>query len=103
LTEIVLLKVGEEHFVKLDGLGSAGYLWDFVVEQGSTLLTVESVQTEKTAIGSGATPTSSSIPSSFVIKALAPGQARVHFTLQRPWLVGKMAPFRDHLLEITIQ
>jgi len=103
LTEIVLLKVGEEHLVKLNGLGSAGYLWDFAVEKGSTLLTVESVPTEKTVIGSGAAPTSSSIPSSFLIKALAPGQARVHFTLQRPWLVGKMAPIRDHLVEITIQ
>jgi predicted secreted protein len=103
LTEIIHLNVGEEHLVKLTGLGSAGYLWDFAVEKGSTLLSVANMPTEKPVTETGRTPSSYSTASSFLVKALAPGEARVRFTLQRPWLIGKVAPLKEHVLAITIQ
>ena len=103
MTESAHLTVGEEYLLRLKGLGSAGYLWDFILEAGATLVSVARMPTEKPALEVSATPTSHSADSLFSIRALAPGQARIRFMLQRPWLIGKMPPLREHVLEIMIQ
>jgi len=100
--EPVRLKVGEEYELTLQGLGSVGYRWDFVVEEGSEVVRVTESGTGSSHVEADTTPRSSSADLLFFVHGLAPGRARVHFMLQRPWMIGKAPPAQERILEITI-
>jgi len=94
------LKVGAEFEVRLRGMGTSGYRWDFVIEEGSGLVDVRRVARAKPP--EGQFPTGQSVDQLFVVDGLSPGRARVRFTLQRPWQVGKVPPIEERVLEVTI-
>ena len=96
------LSVGEEYRVTLKSLGSVGYRWGFVIEDGPEIVKVEAGgETDVDAAGRG--PQSSSGDLVFSVRGISPGHARVHFTLQRPWLVGKAPPAQERVLEFTVR
>jgi predicted secreted protein len=83
----IILHPGEEHCVVLGGLGSAGYVWEFEVDEPSGVIAVRS------GLSSAKVPAHAnhsrlqtySVEHTFIIDALKPGKAEVRFLLRRPW------------------
>ena len=93
--ESIGLGVGEEYRLTLKSLGSVGYRWGFVIEDGPEVVKVEAGgETGVDAAGRGG-PQSSSGDLVFSVRGISPGHARVHFVLQRPWLAGKSPPAQE--------
>ena len=79
----IALVTGASHGVELPGRGSAGYVWEFLVEGPPGIVAVTALEgvlppgTEQ--------PSSASRTARFEVRALHPGRARVRFQLRRPW------------------
>ncbi len=103
MAQQIHLKAGEEYQLRLPWPGSVGYRWDFALEEGSNVVDVARLSAEKPSGEGDLIPRTSSVDALFSIRALAPGRARVHFVLQSPWIIGKVPPSQEHVLDVTIQ
>jgi predicted secreted protein len=96
--DLVTLRVGEEHPVRLSGLGTAGYRWVAFVEGDAGVVDV---------VAAGvAAPANERIGTSadelFTIRALRPGATRVRFAQRRPWEPDATPPVAERVLELRV-
>lgn len=98
----ISIRKGEIYPFKLGGLGSAGYVWTYIVEcsPGIVEVSTEQVETSPT-LPRELPPRSSSTDTLFIIKALEPGNAKIRLVLKRPWEQTK-PPLRELELEVSI-
>jgi predicted secreted protein len=98
----IKLKVGETYSFSVDGLGGAGYNWDYAIEQGHDVVTIS-----QHSHAVPPKPKPGDIPSNFeakieyAIKAIKPGAAQVKFYLHRVWEKNK-AFLRETVVHIEV-
>jgi predicted secreted protein len=97
-SDVVTLRVGEDHPVRLAGLGTAGYQWLVLVEGDEGVADV-------TAAGLAA-PANARIGTSadelFTIRAVGPGATRVRFEQRRPFEPKDVPPIEERVFEIRV-
>jgi predicted secreted protein len=95
--EAVDLRVGDEHSVVLEGLMTAGYVWEPRLISDHSIVEVTKVDPETAnvspAVGAGGAET-------FVIKALMPGTTRVRFAQRRPRDHASQAD--EHVVDLRV-
>jgi hypothetical protein len=78
--------VGEQHVLTLKGFGSAGYVWEPVIEGDAAAIDVRIGPATTPATPDEATPPMAfSVDQEVAITARALGHVTVHFRLVRPW------------------
>jgi predicted secreted protein len=98
------LKVGERYVLKLQGLGAAGYTWEYAVEGVGNVVAVS----KETSDAPPQTETGELLPPGYsrdelvTIKALEPGHITIRFVQRRPWEKDK-PPLKEHVLEVYIE
>jgi predicted secreted protein len=97
-SNVVQLRVGEQHSVRLAGLGAAGYRWAPEIGGDETVAEVEPAGTEE--------PESDAVGTSraelFTIRALRPGVAQLRFAQRRPWEPPDQPPANEHVVELHV-
>ena len=95
------LKVGEVYTLRLSSLGTAGYVWNCVIEGNANLIEVTSggadvprQTTEQVVYGASADEQLS-------ISAQEPGRVVLHLTQQRPWETDQ-PPLKHHIVAVNI-
>jgi predicted secreted protein len=96
--DVVELKVGERHPVRLAGLGTAGYRWVPVVEGDQRVVDVTDAGVAELANGRIGT----SADELFTIQAMHPGVTRVRFAQRRPWESEDEPAANEYVVEIRI-
>jgi predicted secreted protein len=96
------LKTGQFYSLKLGGLGSAGYLWEYNVgaNEGIVKLDIERSSPPPKSPGQNL-PSNYSVEETLIITALNQGFAKVEARLRRPWEKDKQ-PLRTVLVEVTV-
>ena len=95
---VVNLRAGEEHRVRLPGLGTAGYRWMPAVEGDAGVAEVSAAGLAELAnrrIGTSADEL-------FDIRAVAPGVARVRFAQRRPFEPDDVPPAAEQIVEVRV-
>lgn len=97
------LRAGDTHQLKLGGLGSAGYAWDYAIEgdTGIVAISIESLPPPPRPSPGGPPPDSYSTEELLSITALAPGVIKVRLIMRRSWERDKL-PLREIFLEISV-
>jgi predicted secreted protein len=80
--DFVELRAGEEHLLRLPGLGTSGYRWVPKVEGGAEVVEVRSAGVGATESGELAGASADEL---FAIRANRAGEATVRFEQRRPW------------------
>jgi predicted secreted protein len=96
--DVLNLRVGDEHPVRLKGLGTAGYRWGAVVEGDEGVADVADAgvaELPNRRIGTSADEL-------FTIRALRPGTTRVRFAQRRPWEADDVPAVEEHVFEIRV-
>lgn len=96
--DVVTLRVGEEHPVRLAGLGTAGYRWMTTVEGDEGVVEVAAAGLAEPAnrrIGTSADEL-------FTIRALRPGATRVRFAQRRPWEPDATPAVSERVVELRV-
>jgi predicted secreted protein len=96
--EVVNLHVGEEHPVRLAGLGTAGYRWLALVEGPEGVADVTEAGVAEPAnkrIGTSADEL-------FTIVAVGSGVTRVRFTQRRPFEPDDVPPANERVVEVRV-
>jgi predicted secreted protein len=93
----VELRVGDEHSIELEGLMTAGYVWEpeVVGDESIAEVTKGRGQAGDPGVGVGASPAEV-----FTIKAIQPGKTRVRFTQRRPW--DPAAQSDEHIVDLLV-
>jgi predicted secreted protein len=95
---VVRLRVGEQHPVRLAGLGAAGYRWAPEVVSDEAVAEVDPAGTEKPeSDAAGASGTEL-----FTIRAMRPGVTHLRFAQRRPWEPNDRPPAKEHLIELHV-
>jgi predicted secreted protein len=99
----ISLRKGETHQIRLGGLGSAGYAWDFIIEGSSNIVEVSTEQVDTSSLPppGGYPPGSSNTDTLFTIKALKIGKTQIKLILRRSWEKNK-PPLRGIFLEVNV-
>jgi predicted secreted protein len=97
--EVVKLQVGDDHPVRLAGLGAAGYRWTPLLEGD---FGVADVGAGALLAGQGTGAVGASADETFTIRALRPGVARVRFAQRRPWERDDEPAANEHVVEVHI-
>ena len=98
MPSVVSLRAGEEHRVRLPGLGTAGYRWSAAVDRGEGVAEVTDagvVELANARVGTSADEL-------FDIRAVAPGVARVRFVLRRPFEPDDVPPADEQVVEVRV-
>ena len=94
------LRVGDQHIINLEGLGSAGYVWIFRIEGNSSIVSI----TKQAAVApSLQTPEAYSTQESFRVIAESPGQVVVKFVQRHPWESDDIPPRAEKVFEILVK
>ncbi len=91
--------VGQEHELRLPGLGSAGYRWSLAPGQGDLPVSVRRAPVPP--------PSSPPLPGAsadeaFLVSASQPGQFQLRFEQRRPWEQGHPA-HQSHTLTLRVR
>jgi predicted secreted protein len=96
--DAIELRVGEEYSVRLAGLGTAGYRWEPLLEEGPGIALVHPVGGDANegdeAIGASADEV-------FAVQANRPGTARIRFVQRRPWERDE-PPANEHTIQLRV-
>jgi predicted secreted protein len=95
--DIVELQVGEQHSIKLAGLGTAGYRWRPEQLNDSDIAEVRATSAPEPGSAVGA-----SADEVFEIRALKPGSTNVRFAQRRPWEEDGQ-PANEHIVELHVK
>ncbi len=80
--EALELRAGEEETIRLPGRGTVGYAWTaHVTGDADGVVSVRQVDSSPEP----GRPPGESADDVFVLSALTPGRAQVHFEQRRPW------------------
>jgi predicted secreted protein len=96
--DVVNLRVGDEHPIRLAGLGTAGYRWVSAIEGDEGVAEVIDAGVAKppnTRIGTSADEL-------FTIRAVRPGATRVRFAQRRPWESQDEPAVDEHVVEVRV-
>jgi predicted secreted protein len=96
--DVVNLRVGERHPVRLAGLGTAGYRWEAHTEGDDAIATVTEAglaQPANRLIGTSADEL-------FTIEAVGPGVTRVRFVQRRPFEPDDVPAANEHVIEVRV-
>ena len=96
--DVVALHVGDEHPVRLAGLGTAGYRWVPFVEGEEGVADVSAAGFAAPAnrrIGTSADEL-------FTIRALRPGATRVRFVQRRPFEPDETPAVNERVVELRV-
>jgi predicted secreted protein len=96
--DVVTLRVGERHPVRLAGLGTAGYRWTPLVEGDAGVVEVSDAGVAKPAN----TRIGTSADELFTIRAVRRGVTRVRFVQRRPWESEDERAVNEHVVEIRV-
>ncbi len=91
--------------VRLPGLGSAGYAWEYAVDGLDGTVEVApatSADSADLAAPGGPPPGNSNQAAQFTVSARAPGHVLVRFALRRPWEKG-VPPLAEYVLEVLVR
>jgi hypothetical protein len=77
------LHISEQHLIKLDGLGSAGYVWSVRIDGDKSALSI--IKRPISRNSSLHPPDSVSLPEEFTLIGLAAGRVVATFVQKRPW------------------
>lgn len=97
--DAIELRVGEEHTVRLAGLGTAGYRWTPQLEGDPGVADVRAVGAEAPEGGGAVGASASEV---FAIRADRPGQARIRFAQRRPWEPDDVAAANEHTIQLRV-
>jgi|SRR5215216_5444238 len=96
--EVVELRVGERHEMRLPGLGSAGYRWRPEPEEDTNVAKVSAAGLEGPFSGA----VGASADERFTIHARRPGSMRLRFAQRRPWEPEDRPAANEHVLELRV-
>lgn len=97
--EVVRLHVGDDHPVRLAGLGTAGYHWTPHVEGDNG---VADVSAGALSAGQSSEAVGASADEGFTIRALQRGITRVRFEQRRPWERDDQPAANEHVVEVHV-
>ena len=99
----IILKVGESYTLRLQGLGAAGYVWEYSMEGTEKIVAVLAGASEEftEAVNAESPAPGHSSDEFFTLQAIKPGHAAVRFAQRRPWEKNK-PPLKEHILEIEV-
>ena len=92
--------VGEEHELRLPGLGAAGYRWSLAPGQDNLPVTVRRAPAPPDSPAAPAP--GASVDETFLLSASEPGEFRLRFEQRRPWEQGE-PPHRSHTLTLHVR
>ena len=95
------LQVGEKYTFSLKGLGAAGYIWEYGIEQTNKVVSVSSEFVED-GKRTGPLPPGYSLDVFITIQALETGHATIHLAQRRSWEKDK-PPLKEHVIEILVK
>ncbi len=95
------LKVGEQYVIELEGLGSAGYVWTFQLEDNASIVSI--VKQIAAPRPLSPSPEAFSAPESFRVIARAPGRVVVTFVQRRPWEGNDVPSHAEKIFEILVK
>ena len=95
---VVDLRAGQAHRVRLPGLGTAGYRWMAVVEGDEGVAEVSEAGVAELADRRMGT----SADELFDIRAVAPGVARVRFAQRRPFEPDDVPAADEQVVEVRV-
>jgi predicted secreted protein len=96
--DVVNLRVGQQHPVRLASLGTAGYRWQPHAEGDAGVATVTDAgfaQPANRRIGTSADEL-------FTIEAVSPGVTRVRFVQRRPFEPDDVPAANEHVVEVRV-
>ncbi len=95
------LKVGEQHVIELEGLGSAGYVWTFQLDDNASIVSI----VKQTAAPRPLPPFPEAFSEleRFRVIARAPGLVVVTFVHRRPWEDNNIPPRAEMVYEILVK
>lgn len=99
----VVLQIGETYALRLGGLASAGYSWDYAVTGPSNVaaISINTLEDLTVSYAGGSPPSSSSIDQLFTVTGLSPGAITINLKWHRKWELVK-PPLREINLNITV-
>jgi predicted secreted protein len=99
----ISLRVGGTHQLKLEGPGSTGYTWEYVIEGslGVVGISIEQLGEPPRHPRGGPIPDTYSLDTLFVITALKQGTTKVRLFLLRPWERDR-PPLKELYLDIAV-
>ena len=98
MSDVVDLRVGDQHRVRLAGRGTAGYHWVPSVEGDDGVAEVVDA-------GLAELPTrriGASADELFDIRAVGPGATRVRFVQRRPFEPDDVPPIEERVVEVRV-
>lgn len=101
MPEKIELKVGEKYTFRLKGLGAAGYIWEYSIEETGKIVSVSSEYVDE-GKKTGPLPPGYSLDVLITVLALEPGHATIHLAQRRSWEKDK-PPVKERVLEIFIK
>ena len=98
------LEIGKAYILRLPGLGTAGYLWNYEVFENGDLVNVLEMPVESLQPDAGNLPTSvgSSKDQVFTIRASKAGHSAIRFIQKRSWELNQ-PPLKEYILEVDIK
>jgi predicted secreted protein len=99
----ITLKEGQTFVLRLQGLGSAGYTWNYSVDENDKVVSVSRAMAggPTRAPAGGPPPDAYSLDDLFTIQALQPGRVLIRFFQQRSWEKDR-PPLKEYALEIQV-
>lgn len=98
----ILLKVGEVQTIRLQSLGTAGYVWNCTVEGNTTAIAVTLERAGQPPQSEAPVVVGSSSDEVITLVGQEPGQATLHLVQQRPWETSQ-PPLKQYRIEVTVQ
>jgi hypothetical protein len=101
---MIELAVGQKHSFTLEGLGGAGYTWEYSIEgdQDVVAISVTQLGQPPQATPGGLPPDSFSLDTQVTITGLTPGRVILRLQLRRSWERDK-PPLKEQVLRIRVQ
>jgi predicted secreted protein len=102
------LRIGDTHTIRLAGLGTVGYEWNYNVEGEHSVIEIsrrsalEEDDNKKNRYDNDKRlPIGQSIDEVFIIKGVSVGRAIVHFLQRRPWEID-VPPLNKADVEVIV-
>lgn len=98
-TEEISLRVGKSYIVRLKGLTTAGYVWEYQVDGPEGVVRITN---ELTLSPGEAPPVGASADELFSVEAFAPGTVTIRFKQRRPW-EKESPPAEVYVLKVHVK
>ena len=100
LVSDIELRVGEEYHIRLKGLGTAGYTWDFEVEGDKESIHI--LREEPSPLPPPTGMWTTSFEDVFRVRAVSIGKAIIRFKQRRSWEKNTQ-PLNQSIFEVSVK